>query len=160
MKAHLGLPLSDPASLVATGFGLGLLPGMPGTWASLAALPCGWLVDAAFGVPGLVAAAAIVFAAGWWAAARVARASRVADPGEVVVDEIAAQLLALAVAPRAWRWYVAAFLLFRLFDIWKPFPVGWLDRHVEGGFGIMLDDIAAALYALLLVAIGRGVSGV
>jgi len=85
---------------------------------------------------------------------------RIGDPGAVVIDEIAAQLLVLAAAPLDWRFYVVAFLLFRLFDIWKPFPVDWLDRNVKGGFGIMLDDIAAALYALVLIAIGRGVSGV
>jgi len=133
---------------------------MPGTWASLAALPCGWLIQIEFGGAGLVVAVAMIFALGWWAAARVARASGIGDPGAVVIDEIAAQLLVLAAAPLDWRFYVVAFLLFRLFDIWKPFPVDWLDRNVKGGFGIMLDDIAAALYALVLIAIGRGVSGV
>jgi phosphatidylglycerophosphatase A len=78
----------------------------------------------------------------------------------VVIDEIAAQLLVLAATPRDWRFYFAAFLLFRLFDIWKPFPVDWLDRHIKGGLGIMLDDVAAALYALALIAIGEGVLGV
>ena len=78
----------------------------------------------------------------------------------MVIDEIAAQLLILAAVPLDWRFYVAAFLLFRLFDIWKPFPVDWLDRSVKGGLGIMLDDVAAALYALVLIAIGEGVLGV
>ncbi len=78
----------------------------------------------------------------------MAQASGILDPGFIVIDEIAAQLLVLAAAPLDWRFYLAAFLLFRLFDIWKPFPVSWLDRNVKGGFGIMLDDVAAALYAL------------
>jgi len=133
---------------------------MPGTWASLAALPCGWLIRTEHGVTGLLIAAVICFAGGWWAAARVAEASGIGDPGAVVIDEIAAQLLILAATPLDWRWYAVAFLLFRLFDIWKPFPIDWLDRNVKGGFGIMLDDVAAALYALILIAIGRGVSGV
>jgi phosphatidylglycerophosphatase A len=157
---RLGLPSSHPAALIATGFGIGLLPAAPGTWASLASLPCGWLIRVEFGLTGLLAAAAIAFVVGWWAAARVARASGIGDPGAVVIDEIAAQFLVLAAAPLDWRFYLAAFLLFRLFDIWKPFPVNWLDRTVKGGFGIMLDDIAAALYALALILIGYGALGV
>jgi phosphatidylglycerophosphatase A len=136
------------------------LPAIPGTWASLAALPVGWLVRVEFGIAGLLVAAAIAFVLGWWAAARIAAASGIGDPGFVVIDEIAAQLLVLAAAPLNWRFYAAAFLLFRLFDIWKPFPVDWLDRTVKGGFGIMLDDVAAAIYALVIVAIGAGVLGV
>lgn len=82
------------------------------------------------------------------------------DPGWVVIDEIAAQwLVLLAVPQRVWL-YVAAFLAFRLFDIWKPFPVSWCDRNVKGGFGIMLDDVAAAIYALILIVIAEGVVGV
>jgi phosphatidylglycerophosphatase A len=157
---RLGLPLSHPAALIATGCGIGLLRLAPGTWASLAALPLGWLLMTGFGAAGLLVAAALAFAAGCWAAARVAEASGVFDPGFVVIDEIAAQLLVLAATPLDSRFYLAALLLFRLFDIWKPFPIGWLDRHVKGGFGIMLDDIAAALYALALIAIGREVFSV
>jgi len=154
------LPLSHPTALIATGFGIGLLPGMPGTWASLAALPCGWLIRVEFGVAGLIAAAVIAFAAGWWASDRITKASGIGDPGFVVIDEIAAQWLVLLAAPLDWRWYAAAFLLFRMFDIWKPFPVNWLDRTVKGGFGIMLDDVMAAIYALALMFIGEGALGV
>ncbi|MGA8399012.1 MAG: phosphatidylglycerophosphatase A [Stellaceae bacterium] len=151
--------LAHPATLIATGFGIGLLPKAPGSWASLAALPVGWLIGMKFGPAGLLIAAAIAFIAGWWASAIVVKASGILDPGFVVIDEIAAQLLVLAAAPLDWRFYLMAFLLFRLFDIWKPFPVNWLDRTVKGGFGIMLDDVAAALYVLILIAIGRGVAG-
>ncbi len=133
---------------------------MPGTWASLAVLPCGWLIRSESGIAGLLIAAAIAFAAGCWAAACVAKTSGIFDPGFVVIDEIAAQLLVLTGTPPDWRYYIAALLLFRLFDIWKPFPISWLDRNVKGGFGIMLDDIAAALYALIPIAIGHGVLGV
>ena len=160
MRGSLGLPLSHPAALIATGCGIGLLRPAPGSWASLAALPCGWLLMTRFGVAGPLIAVAIAFAAGCWASARVAEASGIFDPGFVVIDEIAAQLLILAATPLDWRFYLAAFLLFRLFDIWKPFPIGWLDRHIKGGFGIMLDDVAAAFYALVLIAIGRGVFSV
>lgn len=133
---------------------------MPGTWASLAALPCAAVLRWLWGGGGVGVAAAAVFAVGWWAASRVARASHSADPGYVVVDEIAGQLLALSLAPLDWRYYLAAFLLFRVFDIWKPFPVNWLDRRVGGGLGIMLDDAMAALYALLVIALGQAVLGI
>ena len=132
---------------------------MPGTWASLAALPCGWLIGTSFGIAGIAVAAGIAFAAGWWAAARLASASGVGDPGFVVIDEVAGQWLVLLAAPLDWRFYLAAFVLFRLFDIWKPFPIDWLDRTVKGGLGIMLDDVMAALCALILLAIGDGVFG-
>jgi len=78
----------------------------------------------------------------------------------VVIDEVAGQWLVLLAAPLDWRFYLAAFVLFRLFDIWKPFPIDWLDRTVKGGLGIMLDDVMAALCALILLAIGDGVLGV
>jgi len=137
--------------LIATGFGIGLLPGMPGTWASLAALPCAWVLRSWLGVWGLSVAAVAAFVAGWWASARVVQQSRASDPGHIVIDEIAAQWLVLAALPLDWRLYLAAFLLFRLFDIGKPFPIGWLDRSVKSGFGIMLDDVLAAIYALALI---------
>ncbi len=155
-----GLPLSHPAMLIASGFGIGLLPGAPGTWASLAALPCAWLIRGAGGPTALAIAAAIAFLGGWWAAARVTSATPASDPGWVVIDEIAAQwLVLLAVPQRVWL-YAAAFLAFRLFDIWKPFPVSWCDRTIKGGLGVMLDDIAAAIYALILIAALEGVTGV
>lgn len=155
-----GLSLTDPAALVATGFGIGLLPKAPGTWASLAALLVAWTVGGETGALGVLIAAGVAFLAGWWASAVVAKASGIFDPGFVVIDEIAAQLLILAATPRDWRFYLAAFLLFRVFDIWKPFPINWLDRTVKGGFGIMLDDIAAAFYALILIAVAEGALGV
>ena len=149
-----------PAALIATAGGVGLLPLMPGTWASLAALPCGWAIGALAGRAALAAAAILAFALGCWAAAAVARASGHKDPGFIVVDEVAAQWLVLVAAPFDWRAYLAAFLLFRVFDIMKPWPVRAIERRVAGGLGIMLDDIAAALYAILLLLIGGGVLGV
>ena len=160
MSRPTGLPLSDPAVLIATGFGIGLLPGGPGTWASLAALPCAWLIRGAGGATALAIAAAAAFVIGWWASAQVAGTTSAADPGWVVIDEIAAQWLVLLSVPQRLWLYAAAFVAFRLFDIWKPFPVSWCDRNVKGGLGIMLDDIAAALYALIVIAVLEGVIGV
>jgi len=160
VRGRAGRALTDPATLVATGFGLGFASVMPGTWASLAALPCAWLIRDRLGVLALAIATLAALLAGWWAAARTVKASRAADPGWIVIDEIAGQWLVLLATPLDWRWYAAAFVLFRGFDIWKPFPVSWADRNIPGGFGIMLDDVAAAIYALLVIAIGEGVLGV
>lgn len=149
--------------LVATWFGTGLLPISPGTWGSLAALPVAWVIRSHSGITGLAVATVIAFTIGWWAAATVAKASAIEDPGAVVIDEVAAQWLVLLPAPADPLAYALAFLLFRLFDIWKPWPVRWADRHVKGGLGIMLDDLLAAVYAVVvlsgLLAIG-GVSRV
>ena len=159
----LGLPLWHPAVLLATGFGTGLLPIAPGSWGALAALPFAWTIRSLSGVAGLAVAAGIAFVAGWWAAATVAKASAVKDPGAIVIDEVAAQWLVLVAAPLDPLPYALAFLLFRIFDIWKPWPVRWADREAKGGLGIMLDDLLAAIYAVVLLwcllAIG-GASGV
>ena len=164
MKAdRLGLPFRHPAVLLATWFGAGFLPISPGSWGSLAALPFAWVIRSALGVAGLAAAAAIAFFVGWWAAATVAKASAIEDPGAVVIDEVAGQWLVLLAAPLDPLAYALAFALFRVFDIWKPWPARWVDRRVSGGLGIMLDDLLAAVYAVLLLwillAIG-GASGV
>lgn len=137
-----------------------MLPVAPGSWASLAALPCAWLIRGWGGATALAIATAAAFLIGWWAAARAFQATAASDPGWVVIDEIAGQWLALLAVPRQLWLYAAAFLAFRLFDIWKPFPVSWCDRNVKGGIGIMLDDVAAALYASLVLVVAQGIAGV
>ena len=142
------------ASLVATGFGTGRLPAAPGTWGSLAALPVAWLLVSAGGAPLLAAAAAVTSLVGWWASAAYLRTSDSGgDPGEVVIDEIAGQWIALLFAPHTLTAYALAFALFRLFDIWKPWPVGWADRNLPGGRGVMADDLLAGVYAALGTAV-------
>jgi phosphatidylglycerophosphatase A len=126
----------------------------------LAALPCAWAIRSLAGIAGLAAASAIVFAIGCWAAGRIARASGHEDPGFIVIDEVAAQWLVLLVAPLDWRWFAAAFVLFRIFDIAKPWPANAIERRIAGGLGVMLDDVVAAFYAVLLLLIGEGVLGV
>lgn len=161
-RAHrrLGLPFRHPAVLLATWFGAGLLPITPGSWGALAALPLAWAIRVLWGAPGLAVAAAIVFAIGCWAAASVVAASGIEDPGAVVIDEVAGQWLVLLAAPFDVRAWAFAFLLFRVFDISKPWPVGWADRHVHGGFGVMLDDVFAAGYAALVLAAVVAIGGV
>ncbi|MGH7031838.1 MAG: phosphatidylglycerophosphatase A, partial [Stellaceae bacterium] len=94
-----GVPFWHPAVVLATWFGAGLLPISPGSWGALAALPVAWAIRGLWGEPGLALAAAIVSGIGWWAAATVAAASRIEDPGAIVIDEVAAQWLVLLAAP-------------------------------------------------------------
>ena len=141
------------AHRIATGFGIGRLPLAPGTWAALAALPLAWVIDWAAGPIGLAVAVAVATVAGLWAArAHIGDASP-ADPQEVVIDEIAGQWLALLIAPRTLAAYVAAFVLFRLFDIWKPWPVRAAER-LPGAVGVMADDLVAGAYAGLVLVLG------
>jgi phosphatidylglycerophosphatase A len=152
---RLGLPFRHPAALLATWFGIGLVPVMPGSLASLAALPCAWAIDSLGGMRGLAIAIGIVTTIGCWAAAKAAASSAVKDPGWIVIDEVAGQWLALLPAPLDPLFYALGFLLFRLFDTWKPWPVGWADRHIQGGLGVMLDDLLAAVYAALALSVLR-----
>ena len=142
-----GLRFHHPAVLVATFFGTGLSPLAPGTIGSLAALPFAWLIHAWLGQWALVAAAAVAFAIGLWAADAYARADAERDPGAVVIDEVAGQWLTLAAVAATPLNYAVGFVLFRVVDIVKPWPASRIDRHMHGGMGIMLDDIVAAVYA-------------
>lgn len=144
--------LARPAHFLALGFGSGLITPAPGTWGTLAALPLAalllWL-----GVSGgeLALLTLPLFLLGVWLCDVTGRALGVADSGHIVWDEIVAMLLVLALVPATPLWWALAFAAFRLFDIVKPWPIRWLDRHVHGGFGVMLDDVVAALFATLLL---------
>ncbi len=139
-----------PASLLATWFGCGLLPKAPGTWGSLAALPVAFVIAALAGSWGLLAAAILATFVGVWAAGVYAARSGQADPQRVVIDEVAGQWLALVPVAQDLRLYAVAFLAFRFFDIVKVWPAGRIDRELKGGWGIMLDDVVAGLYAAAL----------
>ena len=155
----LGLPIWHPATLLATWFGTGLSPFGPGTCGSLAALPFAWVIRSHWGPTGVAVATLIVFIIGWRAVATVAKVSATQDPGAIVVDEVAGQWLVLIPAPPDALPYALAFLLFRVFDIWKPWPVCWANRHLKGGLGIMLDDLLAAIYAVALLSGLLAISG-
>jgi len=146
--------------LAATWFGAGLLRPAPGTWGSLAALPCAWVLHLLGGFWLLALATLVVFGLGWWVSARLTGPGN-PDPSEIVIDEVAGMWLALWPVSlgaawagvdvlRLWPGIVTAFLAFRLFDIWKPGPVGWADR-LHTPLGLMLDDILAGLLAALVV---------
>lgn len=149
--------LAHPAGWLALGFGSGLSPVAPGTLGSLAAL-LPWFALRELALPLYASAVGLAFALGVWACGWALRAVRVEDPGCVVWDEFVGQWIALApllVLPRAgWVWILCGFILFRLFDIVKPWPVSWADRKIGGGLGVMLDDAIAGIYAgLALIAL-------
>lgn len=139
------------ASLISTWFHVGNLPKAPGTFGSIAALPFAWgLVW--LGGPWLLLLGTIpVFIAGLWAAKHFMAETGEHDPGAIVIDEVVGQWLTLLVAPLTPLAYLAGFLLFRVFDILKPWPIGWLDQQVQGALGVMIDDVVAALYAAIVL---------
>ena len=148
-------PALGAAGLIATGFGAGLLPKAPGTWGSLLALPFAYGVQVwggdAWGAGGLGVASLLAFLVGIYVSNIYVKRTGRDDPGEVVIDEIAGQWLALVPAAADPVLFAVGFVLFRVFDIWKPWPVGWADRKVKGGLGIMLDDMFAGAYACAIV---------
>ncbi|RXZ42754.1 phosphatidylglycerophosphatase A family protein [Crenobacter cavernae] len=141
-----------PAHFIAFGFGSGLAPRAPGTFGTLVALPLYALLAAA-GLSAIQIAWLCVplFVVGCWASAVACRALGVHDHGGIVIDEIVAMLAVLAFAPESIAGWGAAFVLFRLFDIAKPWPIRWLDARVHGGFGVMVDDALAALFAVVVL---------
>ncbi|MEZ5779644.1 MAG: phosphatidylglycerophosphatase A [Paracoccaceae bacterium] len=159
--------------LLATWFGTGLLRPAPGTWGSAVAVALGLLIDRIFGFPALFAATAIVIPLGFWAIAATVAGSDDKDPSEIVIDEVAGQWIALMFPAAAfwhrgledwwlaaWPGWVAAFLFFRLFDIWKPGPIGRADRRGDAS-GTMEDDLWAGLFAgvatLIAAAVAHGI---
>lgn len=143
--------MKHPLGWLAAGFGAGFSPRAPGTVGSLAALLPWWFLLRDLPMPAYLAVLAASFALGVWAARWVIRRTGIQDPGLVVWDEYVGMWIALAAAPAGWAWMLVAFAAFRLFDIAKPWPVGWADRALHGGFGAMADDALAGLYALGVV---------
>ncbi len=137
---------SLPATLVATVLGAGFAPRGPGTAGTIMAIPLAWALGKhqwwVFWI-----GIAVVTAVGTWASNAFVRATGTDDDQRIVIDEVAGYLLTLALVPRGPIELGLAFVLFRLFDIWKPQPVRWVDQHVGGGWGVMADDLAAAVYA-------------
>jgi phosphatidylglycerophosphatase A len=144
---------AHPAHFIALGFGSGLAPRAPGTFGTLTAWALYWLLALVL-PPIFIAALAIpFFVAGIWACEVTGRHLGSPDHGSMVWDEIVAFLPLAAIASRSLLMQLVAFLLFRLFDIWKPFPIRQVERRVKGGLGVMLDDLFAAAYAYAIVAI-------
>lgn len=145
----------SPAGLLAFGFGAGLSPFAPGTMGTLVAIPF------VFGLKSLAPAVfwpvlLALFLLGVGICGMVSRRLGVHDHGGIVWDEMVGYWISVAFVPLEWGWLLAAFLLFRLFDIVKPWPIRQLDQKVSGGFGIMLDDAVAALFTVAVLALARG----
>ena len=147
--------LSRPAHFVAFGFGAGLAPVAPGTFGTLLAFPLYWLLAPHLGAVEFLVLVLVLFGLGVWACEVTGRAMGIADHGGMVWDETVAFLLVLFFTPATLAWQAWAFLLFRLFDILKPPPIRHYDRVLKSGFGVMIDDLIAAFYALIVLAIAK-----
>lgn len=141
----------DPRVFIATGFASGFLQPAPGTWGSLAALVLWWLLLSGAVWPVQAAAVLLTVVLGTWLVAAVDRRYGVHDDPAIVVDEFAGLWLALLAAPAGPVWVLAGFVLFRVFDIAKPWPVGWADRRVPGALGVMLDDLFAGVLTAIVL---------
>lgn len=139
-----------PHHWLAFGFGSGLSPWAPGTAGTLAAIPL-YLLLAQLPLALYLALLVLLFLIGIWACDRTSADLGVHDAPAIVWDEFVGFFITMAAAPAGWIWIPIGFLLFRLFDILKPWPIGWLDRQVEGGLGIMLDDVLAGAMAWLVL---------
>ena len=142
--------LSDPIQFLALGFGSGLLPKAPGTFGTVAAIPI-FLLMSYLSVSIYLVVVVIMSVAGVYICQKAADAAGVHDHGAIVWDEIVGFLITMFLIPLSWQSILVGFLLFRLFDIFKPWPISYLDKHVHGGLGIMLDDILAGLFALAIM---------
>lgn len=146
------LLLSHPAHFCALGFGSGLAKKAPGTFGTLAGLPLFWVISG-LGIYSQLAIIFAMFLIGIYFCDRTGKALGVSDHGGIVWDEMVAIMLVLTVTPYQWQWWLTAFVLFRLFDIWKPAPIRQCDARIKGGFGVMLDDLLAAIYAIISLKI-------
>ncbi len=140
-----------PVAFIATWFGSGLLPKIPGTWGSITSLPFAWVIDHHLGKPGLAIATFFVFVLGVWISKIFIQRFGKEDPQAIVIDEVAGQWLVLLAVPTERFYYATGFVLFRFFDIVKPWPANWADRHIKGGLGVMLDDILVTPYAIAVL---------
>jgi len=138
--------LSSPIHFLAFGFGTGLSPIAPGTFGTLAAIPI-YLLIQPLSLPIYLAIVIAISLLGIWLCGRSQDELGLHDPGGIVWDEIAGYLITMILAPTGWLWIILGFIFFRIFDIWKPWPIRWVDSKVEGGLGVMLDDIIAAVFA-------------
>ena len=156
------------ATMIGTVFGVGYIRPAPGTWGSLVALPWGWLLHVLGGFPLLLLGVIAAFLKGWWATSKMTAGSDDHDPSEIVIDEVVGQWIALLPLSFAawnndipihvmWPGWIAAFALFRLFDIWKPWIIGWADRRGDA-LGVMLDDMIAGIFAAIGVIVLAGLA--
>lgn len=147
-----GFIFQSPIYFIALGFGAGLSPHAPGTVGTLIGFPL-FLLLSLFPLGIQVFVLIVLFLIGCYLCEVTGKALGVPDHGGIVWDEIVAFCAVLMTVPAHWAWWVAAFATFRLFDIVKPMPIGWLDKHYKNGFGVMIDDVMAAIYAMASLAL-------
>jgi len=158
MSAIRAADCRDVRVLVAVGFGSGFAPRAPGTAGSIVALAVWWIGLSALTVPIQAALLVAATAIGIYCVAATCRVTGVGDDERIVVDEWLGMWIALIAAPRHWAAAAIAFAAFRIFDIWKPWPIGWVDRRVRGALGVVLDDVLAGglAFAVLQLSIALG----
>lgn len=154
------IDIKKPWFWLATWFGCGLARPAPGTWGTLGGLPFGIFLMMSAGPAGLAIATVIVFAAGLWAAREFEKATGEHDASAIVIDEVAGVWVTLLAASSTPLSVLLAFFLFRAFDVLKPWPVSWCDKKLPGAWGVMLDDIAAGIYAALCLYLLRIYAGI
>ena len=148
LNPDLKFLFAHPANFFSLGFGSGLTPKAPGTMGTLLGLALFWLISS-YAMSTQLIVVTILFTIGIYFCAKTGKALLVPDHGAIVWDEIVAIMLVLTFTPYYWQWWIVAFLLFRLFDIWKPYPICYFDAKLKNGFGVMFDDLLAALYSIL-----------
>lgn len=149
-RVSVGAVFSSPVHWLAFGFGSGLAPVAPGTFGTLVAIPL-YLLCSGLSLVEFIGLTAVLFAVGVWLCGRSSSTLGVHDHPGIVWDEIVGYFVTMIAVPPQWYWILTGFVLFRFFDIVKPWPIRWLDQHVEGGFGIMVDDLLAGLFALAVM---------
>lgn len=142
----------NPIHFTACGFGAGAAAYAPGTWGTLVGIPF-YIVMSSLSVPVYVLICFIMYVVGVWLCGRTAHDFGVHDHPGIVWDEVVGYLVTMIAVPSGWSWIILGFILFRIFDIVKPWPIRVIDRGVEGGTGIMLDDVLAGLFALAIMHI-------
>ena len=153
VKPGWRLLLSHPAHFISFGFGSGLAHRAPGTFGTLAAFPLYWLLAPLLSDVSFIFLLILAFVLGVWVCDITGKALGVADYGGIVWDEIVSFMLVLFFTPPGWYWSLLAFVLFRIFDIVKPPPIRYFDSNWHGGLGVMFDDLLAAGYALMCLAL-------
>lgn len=146
--------LKNPVHFLAFGFGSGLSPVAPGTFGTLAAVPL-WFLLQGLDLYSYIAVLVVAFVLGVYLCGASSRDLGVHDHGGIVWDEFVGFWIAMIAVPTSWPWVLAGFVCFRLFDILKPWPIRWLDKKVHGGFGIMIDDVLAGIYALAVLQLAQ-----
>lgn len=145
------LTLSNPVHFLAVGLGSGLSPIMPGTMGSLAAIPI-WLLLFHLPTPIYWIMILLSFIVGCYLCQKTSDDTKTHDSGHIVWDEFVGMWITLFFIPYfSWLWILIAFVIFRLFDMLKPWPIRWFDRQISGGFGIMLDDVIAAIFSSIVI---------